>query len=219
MRIHIWWHHALFQFYMLDVSQVLYVFHEKIRDKNSPDGYEDLDAVSPLWRLSLIRVDVSELWQQVAQYWMPSIDQSQYWFNDIHAMMAMVSSKHDVLIERILRRVANNYRKMPQVAAVTTSICRSLIDFGRGDYERAFHTMSGVLGSISEIGGSNAQRDLLEMTAIEAALRWGNTSQARRLIMNGRSLRHPSPLRNFFLNRTNPVPQEAVVERGALGLL
>ncbi|MFL6648235.1 MAG: hypothetical protein ACJ8KO_09770 [Sulfurifustaceae bacterium] len=219
MRIHIWWHHALFQFYMLDVEKVFCIFREKIRDKNDPDGYEDLDAVSLLWRLSLIGIDVGELWQEVAQYWMPSIDQSQYWFNDVHAMMAMVSSNHGVLIQRILRHVANNYRKVPKVAAVTKTVCQGLIDFGHHDYESAYETIIGVLGSVSEIGGSNAQRDLLEMTAIEAALRCGRKSQARRLISNGRSLRHASPLRDLYLKRADApdhrVLQGAVATQGA----
>lgn len=204
MRIHIWWHYALFQFYMLDVNKVFSIFREKIRNKNNPDGYEDLDAVSLLWRLSLIGVDVHSMWQDVAQYWMPGIDQSQYWFNDVHAMMAMVSSNHDVLVRRILRHIDDNYRKLPKVATVTHTVCQSLIYFSRGDYESACETIVGVLGRVSEIGGSNAQRDLLETTAIEAALRCGRRSLARRLILNGRSLRHPSPLRDFFLNQADP---------------
>ncbi|MFL6653628.1 MAG: hypothetical protein ACJ8KA_02465 [Sulfurifustis sp.] len=175
-----------------------------------------------LWRLSLIGIDVGELWQEVAQYWMPSIDQSQYWFNDVHAMMAMVSSNHGVLIQRILRHVANNYRKVPKVAAVTKTVCQGLIDFGHHDYESAYETIIGVLGSVSEIGGSNAQRDLLEMTAIEAALRCGRKSQARRLISHGRSLRHASPLRDLYLKRADApdhrVLQGAVATQGAADL-
>lgn len=201
MRIHVWWHYALFKLYMMDIDTVLSTFHEKIRNKNSLDGYEDLDAVSLLWRLSLIGIDVSALWQELAQYWMPGIDYSQYWFNDVHAMMAMTSSNHLVLARRILCHVDEAYGSLPRVAAVTKTVCQGLLHFGQGDYSSAFSEMASVLGKVAVIGGSNAQRDLLEMTCIEAALRSGRNAEAHHLLMSGRSLRHPSPLRDFYLDR------------------
>ncbi|MCI0994429.1 tetratricopeptide repeat protein [Pseudomonas sp. ICMP22404] len=201
MRIHLWWHHALFNLYMQRPDAVLQTFHQKIRIKNDPDGYEDLDAVSLLWRLSLTGVDVSELWQEVAQYWMPSIDQSQYWFNDVHSIMAMASSNHQVLVQRILRRIDATYAKVPMIANVTRTVCRGLIAFQQEDYDSALELLSKILPAVRAIGGSNAQRDLLELTTIEAAIRARQFDRARQLIQQGRSLRHPSPFRTFFVDR------------------
>lgn len=201
MRIHLWWHHALFNLYMQRPEDVLHTFHQKIRIKNDPDGYEDLDAVSLLWRLSLTGVDVSELWQEVAQHWMPSIDQSQYWFNDVHSIMAMASSNHQVLVQRILRRIDATYGKVPEVATVTRTVCQGLVAFQQGDYAAAYDLLSNILPAVRAIGGSNAQRDLLELTTIEAAIRARKFDQAEQLIECGRSLRHPSPFRTFFVDR------------------
>lgn len=212
MRIHLWWHHALFNYYLLDVGAVMRTYHEKIRDKNSPDGYEDLDAVSLLWRLSLIGEDVSEAWQDVAQYWMPTIDQSQYWFNDVHAILAMLASNHHILVQRILRRIDSSYINVPVVAKVTKTVCLGLVAFHRGDYDDAYDLLVNVLPAVRSIGGSNAQRDLLELTTIEAAIRAGRYEQAERLIRTGRSLRHASPLRDLFVGRLGVGHGVAAVE-------
>lgn len=209
MRIHVWWHYAVFHLYQMDFDRVLDIYHSEIRRKNDLYGCEDLDAVGLLWRLSLIGVDIADLWQDVAAHWTPNIGISSYWFNDIHALMAVLGAKQTTLADRMLRQVLTRYADRSDVAAGMTAVCNGLIAFSRGEYARSFDLLSGIIGSSSAIGGSNAQRDLFELTAIEAGLRCGYIERARALIVSGRSLRHPSPMRDHFLTRAELVPQHA----------
>ena len=54
MRIHIWWHYAIFKLYCMEIDQVYHIYQNEIRKKNNPSGLEDLDSVSLLWRIKLI---------------------------------------------------------------------------------------------------------------------------------------------------------------------
>jgi hypothetical protein len=50
-------------------------------------------------------------------------------------------------------------------------VARALIAFGRGDYARAIQALGVLPASAHRIGGSDAQRDLLYLTLLEAVQR------------------------------------------------
>jgi hypothetical protein len=72
---------------------------------------------------------------------------------------------------------------------VTSEIGRSLIDgalaFAAGDYRRAVEAIQPVRNDAARIGGSHAQRDVINLTLIAAAQRSGQTSLARGLLAEG----------------------------------
>ena len=77
--------------------------------------------------------------------------------------------------------------------------------FSQSEYSNAYHLLSKALKSATALGGSNAQRDIVEMTAITGAIKSGLKTEAKNLIQISRSLRHDSPLKNYFLEQiTNP---------------
>ena len=65
-------------------------------------------------------------------------------------------------------------------SAVGLPVCRSLAHFGAGRYEQALAELLPVRTRVHEFGGSHAQRDAVERTLLEAAIRAGRrTSPAR----------------------------------------
>jgi hypothetical protein len=59
--------------------------------------------------------------------------------------------------------------------------CRAFVAFADGDYASVVEELFELRLGAARFGGSNAQRDLLDWTLAEAALRAGQTSLARGL--------------------------------------
>ena len=79
---------------------------------------------------------------------------------------------------------------------VTAEVGRRLIDgalaFARGDYARAVEAILPVRDEAVRIGGSHAQRDIVNLTLIAAAERSGQWSLARALLAERVGVR-PTP--------------------------
>jgi hypothetical protein len=139
-----------------------------------------LDASALMWRLQLRGQDLGGRWQSLAKRWRPVADSGQYAFNDLHAMMAFVSSGDvdgaDALVQaqaRALRSDGDNAAFTRDVGQATTQALRA---FGEGRYADAVELLRPVRSQAHRFGGSHAQRDLLDQTLIEAARRAGQTA-------------------------------------------
>jgi hypothetical protein len=72
-------------------------------------------------------------------------------------------------------------------------VCLSLEAFARGAYEECIERLLPVRHAAVRFGGSNAQRDVLSLTLLEAALRAGRASLARALASERARLRPSNP--------------------------
>ena len=59
--------------------------------------------------------------------------------------------------------------------------CLALQAFGDGDYRRCVELLRPIRSIAQRFGGSHAQRDLLDLTLLEAALRGGELALGRAL--------------------------------------
>jgi hypothetical protein len=73
--------------------------------------------------------------------------------------------------------------------------------FGDGDYERTIELLRPLRSRAHRFGGSHAQRDFIDLTLIEAALRAGNASLAAALASERSHARPDSPLSRIFVER------------------
>jgi hypothetical protein len=64
-------------------------------------------------------------------------------------------------------------------ADVGRPVCRAIRAFGRGRWAEAIAAIEPVRDVAARFGGSHAQRDVLSLTLIEAALRGGEPALAR----------------------------------------
>jgi hypothetical protein len=67
----------------------------------------------------------------------------------------------------------------PMLRAVGLPVARGILAFGRGRYDAALAELEPARDGANLFGGSHAQRDLLSLTIIEAALRAGRMNVAR----------------------------------------
>ena len=100
-----------------------------------------------------------------------------YAFNDVHAFMAMIGAGRWREADRILVAMqkaqdgAGSNRTMTR--EVGLPLARALHAFGRGAWEAALDNLSAVRPIAHRFGGSNAQRDIVDLTLLEAARRAG----------------------------------------------
>jgi hypothetical protein len=77
-------------------------------------------------------------------------------------------------------------------SAVGLPVCRSLAHFGAGQYDQAVDELLPIRTRIHEFGGSHAQRDAVQRTLLEAAIRARRTDLASALVSERLSVREGS---------------------------
>jgi hypothetical protein len=80
-------------------------------------------------------------------------------------------------------------------------LIRAFRAFWRGDYRASAEGLHAARSIVNQFGGSHAQRDVIDWTLTEAALRGGLTALAQALAHERLALRPHSPLNRTFLRR------------------
>jgi tetratricopeptide (TPR) repeat protein len=209
---HNWWHLALYHLDLGDTARVLDIYDTHIRPQPSAVVLEMIDASAMLWRLHLRGVPVGDRWRELASAWEPIAEDGYYAFNDAHAMMAFVADGREAAAGRLLaaleRAAAGGGTNAGMTRDVALPLARALAAFGAGDYEAAVPLLARVRPVASRFGGSHAQRDVIALTLIEAALRAGRAPLARALAAERTDLKPTSPFNWSLTGRA----QEAMGE-------
>lgn len=181
---HNWWHLALLHLDLGDFAQVLELYDEKVRP--NPDAQvvlEWIDASALLWRLKLEGVELGDRFASLAACWERAAEDGIYAFNDLHAVMAFIGAGRMTDVERTLRamrRAADEASDNSDMSrAVGLPLAEALIAFEAGRYSECVETIARVRGIAQRFGGSHAQRDILSLTALHAALRGGMAAPAQ----------------------------------------
>jgi tetratricopeptide (TPR) repeat protein len=198
MAGHNGWHLALFLIEQGRFDEVLGDYDRFSAPKLACDATLDrVDAAALLWRLELGGVDVGDRWAPVARQWMAHVDDHVLAFNDLHCAFAAARSPDPGDVNR-LRRSLDDYERLGlgDNRRVTAEVGRRLIDgvlaFAEGAYARAVEAILPVRYEAIRIGGSHAQRDIVNQTLIAAAERSGQWSLARALLAERAAIR-PTP--------------------------
>ncbi len=175
---HNWWHLALLYLDRGDAGQVLKLYDEKVRP--NPDSQvilESIDASALLWRLHLEGVDVGDRFEALAAAWQRAGEDTIYAFNDLHAIMAFLGAGRASDAERTLKAMraaaADTGDNAYMTRKVGLPLAEAFIAYEAGRYGEAVEKISATRAIAQRFGGSHAQRDVLTLTAIHAALRGG----------------------------------------------
>ncbi|MGH8175309.1 MAG: tetratricopeptide repeat protein [Steroidobacter sp.] len=195
--LHNWWHLALFHLDGGDITPVLDLYDRRIRASSSQIPLEMVDAAALLWRLGVRGVDVGARWLELAQSWEPFIEHAYYSFNDVHAVMAFASARRFDLAQRTIAAMERKAMGSDTNAAMTREVglplAQALVSFASARYAEAVDLLTPVRLIAHRFGGSHAQRDLLHLTLVEAALRSGQARLARALSAERTQLKPSSP--------------------------
>ncbi|RVX40382.1 hypothetical protein EDD27_2788 [Nonomuraea polychroma] len=200
-NIHTWWHYCLYALEAGDVGRVLAIYDSALADGQS--CMELLDAAALLWRLHLEgseQPELDERWRALADAWPVRVAEPFYAFNDMHAVMSYVGAGRMGDAEKLIAsREAYVLEPRPGVTnrdmtlRVGLPVCRAIVAFGRGDYASVVDLLYPIRHRVNEFGGSHAQRDAVQKTLLEAALRAGARDVARVLVSERIGVRPCSP--------------------------
>jgi tetratricopeptide (TPR) repeat protein len=204
--VHNWWHLALFKLELDRHDEVLALYDASIGGPGSGVVLDMLDQSALLWRLQLRGIDIGDRWQPLAERWAPHATAGNYAFNDMHAMMAFASAGRgdlaDQLLEAQRNTLAGDGDNRAFTAEVGAAATRAMQAYVAGDYAAVVALLRPIRSTAHRFGGSHAQRDLLDLTLVEAALRSGDRSLAAALAAERAAMRPASPLAQRFLARS-----------------
>jgi tetratricopeptide (TPR) repeat protein len=201
LNVHNWWHYGLFSLEAGALDRALAVYDAVLHNANSIGAaMELLDASALLWRMYLTGHDEGTRWAALADAWAARADPAYYAFNDVHAVMAYVGAGRIADAQAVVRdREAWLAEPHPGVgnhlmtARIGLPVCRALVAFGQGRYAETVDLLTPIRSRLTIFGGSHAQRDAVQQTLVEAALRAERHELARTLLSERIGLRPSSP--------------------------
>ena len=181
-QVHIWWHKALFHIELGQYDAALALYDGPIRATQRPLGNSLTNASALLWRLDTLGCDIGDRWQELAALWDGHADGKCLVFTDIHAVMAELRSGQEALVERRLAAMRETAASDVEAArlyrTVGIPVVEALSAFHRGAYDRTIDLLLQTRCDLWQIGGSYAQRDVVDWTLAEAAVRAGQRDVA-----------------------------------------
>jgi len=205
MLHHLWWHRSLFHLELGETEAVLELYDRKFRNLDSPivqaipDLYIDLqNAVSMLWRLERMGVDVGARWEELGEKAAARVGDVQNLFTVPHLVMALAASGREEAARRMIAALKNaadsGCGAAVTLAEVEIPLAGAVLAHRRGDHTSVVTLMAPIRHEIRRIGGSHAQRDLFTELLLDSALKAGRTELAREILAREAEAR-PIPLK------------------------
>lgn len=192
---HILWHQALGALEHGDAARALAIYADVLQPSTTqaPPLNVITDGASLLWRLSAYGHAVPKaLWVEADATAQKLFPKSGLPFADVHmALFAAATQNREALAARLVmieQRLTEG--KLP-AGPVVPAICRALVAFANENYVACVRELAPVLADVVRIGGSHAQRELIEDTFVVALMRSGELPRARSLL-DARLHRRPS---------------------------
>jgi hypothetical protein len=193
---HIRWHQALGALEHGDAGRALAIYADVLQPSVTvaPPLNAITDGASLLWRLSAYGHDVPhELWREADASAQRAFPKSSIPFADVHMVLFAAATRNQTALESRLAVIEQRVAEGKLAAGpVVPRICRAMHAFAGEDYHGCVRQLEPVLDEVARIGGSHAQREIIEDTFIVALMRGGDLTRARALL-DRRLHRRPSP--------------------------
>ncbi len=222
LKVHNWWHGALCHLDLGQADRALALYDGPIRTSRSRVALDLIDASSLLWRMHLCGHDVGDRWQELAGCWDDHADGQIYPFNDLHAAMAYLGAGRVGRLGELVAALERNATGLVETAhwihGIGLPLIKGFVAFWQGQYQTCVEALHPLRFVASNFGGSHAQRDIIDWTLLEAALRANRPDVATGLAHERAALKPHSAVNRGFLHRAAQhwtPPRGASVGRGA----
>jgi len=179
LHCHVSWHVGLLALETGDLETMWRVIDEDIAPgvSASPPINVLTDSAALLARAALHGVEVpKERWRRLSAYATERFPQPGIAFADVHAALAHAMAGDGEALAKIVRDA-----KGP-AAAVVSKLAQAFGEYASGNWAKAVGHFASVMAEHERIGGSRAQRDLVEYAMTGALLRLGQTEEAARFL-------------------------------------
>ena len=208
-QVHIWWHKSLFYLELGQYEEALALYDGPMRATQRPVALSLTNATALLWRLDTLGCDIGDRWREQADLWQRHADGKCLVFADIHAAMAELRSGQEALVERRLQVMRETAASSVEAAGlyrtVGIPIIEGLAAFHRDAWAEAVEFLLPVRFDLWQIGGSHAQRDVVDWTLTEAAVRAGQRDIALSLAHERLAPRPRSAPNRRFLRQAEAI--------------
>jgi tetratricopeptide (TPR) repeat protein len=203
--VHNRWHQALYHLEAGQPEAALAIYDGHIHNPASAGvPLEMLDASALLWRLLLDGVDTGPRFGVLADAWasrtLDAADEPWYVFNDLHALMAFAGAGRAgdarAVVDRLDAYAAGAPAAGRTNVEMTTQVglpaCRAVLAYAEGRDGDVVDELLPIRTILQRFGGSHAQRDALQRTLVDAAVRSGRYDLATALLGERLALRETS---------------------------
>ena len=189
LHCHLSWHVALWNLELGRVEEARRVYHSDVRPGGSwgPPINTLSDSASFLWRLQLSgqRNDAS-LWRDVRDYALREFPKAGVTFADVHSALAFAGAGDRAALSALIGQLRERVESGKLVAGpIVPALAEGFGAFAGDDWNAAIEQIEPVFAEHERIGGSRAQRDLIDCTLIAALARAGRRREASRLAVRG----------------------------------
>lgn len=181
---HIAWHQALVALDEGNAARALAIYTDRVRPEASLAAPINVvtDGASFLWRLHAYGHAVPQaLWEEAAAYAARAFPRGGHAFVEVH-LAILAAAMGDRARAEADATVAG---------PVVPAIHRALLAFAEGDWRCCARMLEPIAAEVVRIGGSHAQREVIEDTLLIALMRSGAAAKARALL-DDRLHRRPS---------------------------
>ncbi len=201
---HIAWHHALALLERGDADEAYEVYQRSVRPSASLGVPINrlTDAVSFLWRHELYGHETSpDDWKSASDYGEAHFPKAGHRFIDTHRAIGFAGAGERAKLDEMITALEEiaSLKGTPQSDA-TLAMADGISAYQAGEFTRAADSLGAVMDEVVRIGGSNAQREIIEDTYIQALMRGGQIQRAR-TALTVRLDRRPSPRDSLWLSQ------------------
>ncbi|HUS95934.1 MAG TPA: tetratricopeptide repeat protein, partial [Hyphomicrobiaceae bacterium] len=187
LHCHVSWHVGLWALERGDTARAWQVINDDVMPGGSwgPPLNALTDAASFLFRAELGgEARRNDLWEKLGGYAQTCFPNPGIAFADVHAALAYVMAGQSEPLEKIIRE------KKGPAGEMVASLAEAFSAYAKQDWQGTINLLAPVMASHERIGGSRAQRDLIEFTMLAAYLKTGQSEVAGRLL----SMRRPAKI-------------------------
>ena len=186
MHCHLSWHLALFALELGQLEHAWQIYRTGVHPGGSwgPPLNVVTDTAAFLWRSELAgQPRQAQLWREVKDCALKFFPKAGVAFADMHTALACVANDDFGALEKLVGEMRERLAagRLPPGGVVPT-LAEAFAAYAKSDWGGAIRLLEQALPETVRIGGSRAQRDLIELTLIGAQLRSGRTEDARALV-------------------------------------
>ncbi|WP_323042476.1 tetratricopeptide repeat protein [Gemmobacter sp.] len=201
LQVHNWWHRALCHVETDDIAGALRLYDGPVRRGGLGLALCLADGAALLWRLEMQGADVGNRWDELSDKWEVHEAPGYYAFNDMHAAMAHLGAGRFDRATRLLAGAEGDSEAAQWMRRYGLPLIDGMIAFRRGDHATAADRLMQARHISGGFGGSHAQRDVIDWTLTEAAIRGRMPGLAEALARERLTTRPHSPVNRGFLRR------------------